>query len=74
MSFHGQVTSKSNTKVFDMKTDALPMEGERDFLEFLLEDIIIASVLSSLSLSLFTVIQVLTSSVHFCMERRRSGI
>ena len=62
-----------------MGTDALLIvkesgkEEERD-LDFLPEDTIIASVLLSLSLSLFTAIQVLTSSVvvHFCMER--SGI
>ena len=62
-----------------MGTYALPIviefgrEEERG-LDFLPEDIIIDSVLSSLGLSLFTVIQVLTSSVHFFMEWKRSGI
>ena len=42
-------------------------EEERD-LDSLPGDTFIASVLSSLSLSLFTVIQVLTSPVPFCME------
>ena len=51
----------------------LGKKKEKD-LEILPEDRIIASVLLSLSLSLFTVIQVLTSSTHFCMEGRRSGI
>ena len=65
----------------DMETDALPTviesgsekEEERG-LDFLPQDIIIDSVLSPLGLSLFTAIDILTSSVHFCMERRRSGI
>ena len=34
---------------------------------------VIVSVLS-LNFSLLTVIQILTSSVHFCMERMRPGI
>ena len=59
-------------------TDELPTvtesakERERD-LDFLLKDTIIASVLWSFSLSLFTDIQDLMSSVHFCIERKRSG-
>ena len=62
----------------DVGTDALPIvtdsgkEEERE-LDFLPEETIIASVVSSLSLSVFTVIHVLTSSMHFSMERRRSG-
>ena len=60
-------------------TDAQPTviksgkEKERD-LDFRPEDTIIASVLSSFSLSLFNVIQDLMSSIHFCIERKRSGI
>ena len=61
-----------------MGTDALPIaiesgkEEERD-LGSLTEDTIIASVWSSLSSSLFTVIQVSILSKDFSMERR-SGI
>ena len=60
-----------------MGTYALPIviefgKGEERGLDFLPEDIIIDSVLSWLSL--FTVIQVLTSSVYFCMERKRARI
>ena len=63
----------------DKGTDAQPTviksgkEKERD-LDFQPEDTIIASVLSSFSLSLFNVIQDLMSSSHFCIERKRSGI
>ena len=63
----------------DKGTDVLPRvresgkEKERD-LEFLPENTIIASVLSSFSLSLFSIIQDLTSSIHFCIERKRLGI
>ena len=65
----------------DKGTDAQPTviksgkerERERD-LDFRPEDTIIASVLSSFSLSLFNVIQDLMSSIHFCIERKRSGI
>ena len=58
-----------------MGTAALPIvmesvkEKERD-LEFLPQNIIISSVLSTLS----TVIQVLTPSIHFRIERMRSRI
>ena len=61
----------------DKGTDAQPTviksgkEKERD-LDFQPEDMIIASVLSSFSL--FNVIQDLRSSVHLCIERKRSGI
>ena len=48
-------------------------EKERD-LDFRPEDRIIASVLSSFSLSLFNIIQDFMSSIHFCIERKRSGI
>ena len=48
-------------------------EKERD-LDFRPEDTVIASVLSSFDLSLFNVIQDLMSSIHFCIERKRSGI
>ena len=48
-------------------------ETERN-LDFRLEDTIVASVLSSFSLSLFNVIQDLMSSIHFYIERKRSGI
>ena len=54
----------------DKGTGALPIviesekEEERD-LDSLTENTIIASVLSSLSLSLFTVTQALTSSIHW---------
>ena len=44
------------------------IEREADFVP---EDTIIASVLPSFTLSLFTVIQVLTSSILFRIERRR---
>ena len=63
----------------DKGTDAQPtviksgQEKERN-LDFRPEDTIIASVLSSFSLSLFNVIQDLMSSIHFCIERKRSGI
>ena len=62
-----------------MGTYALPIviefgKGEERGLDFLPEDIIIDSVLSWLGLSLFTVIQVLTSSAYFCMERKRARI
>ena len=63
----------------DEGTDAQPTvieywkEKDRD-LDFQLEDTIIASVLSSFSLSLFNVIKDLMSSMHFCIERKRSGI
>ena len=83
--FHGQVAVKWYTKVLDGVTqgntenDALPAvteswkEEERDR-GILPEDAIIASVLSPLSLSLFNVLQDLTSSAHFRKERMRSGI
>ena len=48
-------------------------EKQRD-LHFLPEDTITAFVLSSFSLSLFSVVQDLMSSVHLCIERKRSGI
>ena len=48
-------------------------EKERD-LDFRLEDTIIVSVLSPFSLSLLNVIQDLMSLVHFCIEKKRSGI
>ena len=63
----------------DKGTDAQPTviksgnEKERD-LDFRPEIAIIASVLSSFSLSLFNVIQDLMSSIHFCRERKRSGV
>ena len=59
----------------DKGTDAQPTvikswkEKERD-LDFRPEDTIIASVLSSFSLSLFNVSQDLVSSIHFCIERK----
>ena len=46
-------------------------EKQRD-LDFRPEDTIIASVLSSFSLSLSSVIQDLMPSIHFCIERERS--
>ena len=58
----------------DKETDALPTviesgkEKERD-LDFRPEDTIIASVLSSFSLSLFSVNLILMSSIHFCTEK-----
>ena len=68
------------TYVCSKGTDAQPTvikswkEKERD-LDFRPENTIIASVLSSFSLSLFNVIQDLMSSIHFCIiERKRSGI
>ena len=82
MGFHGQMTIKCNTKVLDRvrqgnrcTTYSYKVWGkkERD-LDFRPEDTIIASVLSSFSLSLFHVIQNLMSSIHFCIERKRSGI
>ena len=48
-------------------------DGKRD-LDFRPKDTIIALVLSSFSLSLFNVVQVLMSSIHFFIERKRSGI
>ena len=63
----------------DKGTDAQPTviksgkEKERE-LDFRPDDAVIASVLSSFSLSLFYVIQDLLSSIHFCIERKRSGI
>ena len=63
----------------DKGTDAQPTviksgkEKERD-LDFRLEDTIIVSVLSPFSLSLLNVIQDLMSLVHFCIEKKRSGI
>ena len=75
-SFHGQVTIKCNTKVSDRVRHGIrgssseSGEEEERGLDSLPEDTIVASVLSSLNLSLFTVIQVLMSSVHFCKERR----
>ena len=63
----------------DKGTDAQPTviksgkKIERD-LDFPPEDTIIASVLSSFSISLFNLIQDLMSSIHFCIERKRSGI
>ena len=62
----------------DKATDASPTvieswkDKERD-LDFRPKDTIIASVLLSFSLSLFNV-QDLMSSVHFYIERKRSGI
>ena len=75
--FYGQVTVKCNTKVSTRVRNGNSCtayshrvwEGERD-LEFLPQNIIIASVLSWLSI----VIQVLTPSIHFRMERMRSRI
>ena len=63
----------------DQGTDAQPTviksgkEKERD-LDFQPEDTIIASVLSSFSLGLFSVIQDLMSSTHFCIWKKLSGI
>ena len=63
----------------DKRTDAQPTvvnsgkEKERD-LDFRPKDIIITSVLTSFSLSLYNVIQNVMSSIHFCIERKRSGI
>ena len=63
----------------DKGTDALRTvieswkERERD-LGFRPEDTTIASALSSFSLNLFNVIQDLMSSIHFCIDRKRSGI
>ena len=81
---HGFHHSWSNgNEVFltecDKGTDEQPTvvksgkEKERD-LDFRPEHTIIASVFSSFSLSLFNVIQDLMSSIHFCLERKRSGI
>ena len=60
----------------DKGTDALPTviesgKGKERDLDFLPEEKIIASVLSSFSLSLFNVIQDLMSSIHFSIERKR---
>ena len=63
----------------DKGTDAQPTfikagkKKERD-LDFRPKDTIIASVLLRFSLSLFSIIQDLMSSIHFCIERKRSGI
>ena len=63
----------------DKGTDAPPTdiksgkEKERE-LDFRPDDAIIASVLSSFSLSLFNAIQDLMSSIHFCIERKSSEI
>ena len=70
------MTIKCNTKVSDRVRHGIRCsssesgEEEERGLDSLPEDTIVASVLSSLNLSLFTVIQVLMSSVHFCKERR----
>ena len=76
--WQSSVTPKFLTES-DKETDAQPTAiksgkwKERD-LDFRPEDMIIASVLSLLSLSLFNIIQDLMSSIHFCIERKRSGI
>ena len=68
--------SGCNTKVSDRVrhgntcSSLESVEEEEMGLDSLPEDTIVASVLSSLNLSLFTVIHVLMSSVHFCKERR----
>ena len=75
--WQSNVTSRFLTES-DKGTDAQPTvikpgkEKERDLDRP--EDTIIASVLSSFSLSLFNVIQDLMSTIHFCIERKRSGI
>ena len=83
LGFHGQVAIKCNSKVLDRVRQGnrcttyryKVWEGKREKdLDFQSEDIIIASVLSSFSLSLFSVIQDLMSSIHCCIERKRSGI
>ena len=48
-------------------------EKERD-LDFRPKDMSTASVFLSFSLSLFNVIKDLMSPIHFCIERKRSGI
>ena len=73
------VTCESSVTESDTGTDALPTvkeswkEKERD-LDFLPEDMVIPSVLLSFSLSLFSVIQVLMSSIMFGIKRKWSGI
>ena len=80
--FHGQVAIKCNTKVLDRArqwNDVLPTviesgkEKERA-LDFRADDTIVALDFSSFSLSLLSAIQNLMSSIHFCTERKRSGI
>ena len=83
MGFHCQMAIKCNTKVLDRVRQGnrctiysyKVWEGKRErYLGFGPEDMIIASVLSSFSWSFFNVIQDLMSSIHFFIERKRSGI
>ena len=83
MDFRCQMAVKCNTKVLDRVRHGnrcttysyKVWEGKRERdLDFWPEDMIIASVLSSFSLSLFNVSQDFMSSIHFCIERKRSGI
>ena len=83
MGFYGQMAIKCNTTILDKVQQGnrcttysyKVWEGKRERdLDFRPEDTIIASILSSFSLSLFNVIQDLMSSIHFCIERKRSGI
>ena len=74
-----RVTTSSTTDITDEVNQtwkhAIPTvtesgnEEERD-LDFLPDDMIIASVLLSLSSSVFTAIQVLTPSKLFCMQNK----
>ena len=73
--WQSNVTPKFLTQS-DKGTDAqstVVKSGMEKDLDFRPEDTIIASVLS-FKLSLCNVIQDLMSSVHFCIERKRSGI
>ena len=76
--WQSNVTPKFLTQS-DKGTDAqstVVKSGMEKDLDFRPEDTIIASVLSSFSfsLSLFNVIQDLMSLIHFCIERKGSGI
>ena len=74
MGFHGQMAIKCNTTILDKVQQGnrcttysyKVWEGKRERdLDFRPEDTIIASILSSFSLSLFNVVQDLMPSIHF---------
>ena len=80
MRLHGQMTVEGDTEIFtelEMETEASPIDKEQGKLtevDFLLEETIIISVLSSFSFSLLMVIQDLMSLVHATIDCRSSGI
>ena len=81
MRVHGQMTVERDTKIFftelEKETEASPIDRELGKLaevDFLLEETIITSVLSSFNFSLLMVIHDLMSLVHATIDCRRSGI